>query len=257
MQPEIQNFIDQCIARNTKRNYSIILNRFKEWSNGVYPVDNLWTKDYIVFLKLLGLGNKTINLNVSVVGKFIRFSTGTKLEFDRLREERTEIEFLTDEEEAKLLDTCTPEFKIVVQFMLETGVRVGELEALSRTLRDAIPQDLVITGKGNKQRLIVISEAMVESLHAVTKDGMIFGRIWPVRVVQLELKRTGNNAGIRKNLHPHMLRHTFATKMIWGGVDITEVQKMLGHAYLNTTQGYTHVTEDRLRKVWREQHAKK
>jgi integrase/recombinase XerC len=81
-----------------------------------------------------------------------------------------------------------------------------------------------------------------------------YGQRLPERRVQLILEKHANIAGLKKRVHPHMLRHTFATHMLDGGADLRVVQELLGHARLSSTQIYTHVTKKQARKVYLKAH---
>jgi len=256
MEQEIQRFVNNYEAKNTQKNYKTILTRFMQWGNERIPDGNQWVEKYKYFLKEQNLKNKTINLNLAIVGKFIKAIEGRKLEYDRLKETNKPIEFLTSEEIKKILEGADKNLRAVLMFMLDTGVRVSEVTALGRTRFDGvIPYEFIINGKGSKQRIIVISNSTHKILEELSDQGLIFGKEWSVKKIQYHLKLLEKKLGFRKKLHPHIFRHTFATQMIWQGAEITEVQKMLGHAYLNTTQAYVHITEDRLRKTWAKYHS--
>jgi integrase/recombinase XerC len=124
-----------------------------------------------------------------------------------------------------------------------------------------------VTGKGNKQRIVLIGEPAERALRAylktvrprvardpreralfLNKDG---GRL-SARRVELLVRRYATAAGIDQRTFPHLLRHTFATHMLDGGADVRIVQELLGHSSAGTTQIYTHVTEQRQRLAYTE-----
>ncbi len=138
------------------------------------------------------------------------------------------------------------------------GLRINDVSFDERVLR--------IVGKGGKERLVPFGERAQTALHAwidrgrpvkafdaAKAAGAVFvgprGR--PIRRedVWRIVKTRARSAGIRKTLYPHMLRHSFATHLLWGGADLRVVQAMLGHASLSTTQVYTRVEEERLREA--------
>lgn len=252
MQPQITAFLKQQLSPSTERSYALALRRFSAWAHDTLPTGNAWTKDYVQDLLAAGLSNLSVNYHLTIVGAFYKYATGTPLQYDRLRQKSRQVEFLSPEETSALLSAATPEFEAVLSFMLDTGVRVSELVTISNTIYPTPPTEYVLAGKGGKQRILIISTATRNKL----KDGLIFGQSWTVPRIQRTLKKTAQRAGLNKNVHPHMLRHTFATQMLYNGADITDIQKMLGHSYLATTQIYTHVTDDRLRDVWNKYHSK-
>lgn len=241
----MNDFIAIQVSENTKKNYKLVLSRFiKNYPE--LPTGTKWVKDYINLLVNSGLSNTTVNYHMTIISKFLEYTTGKKVEFDRLKEKRREVDFLTDEEVELIIKNSTAEFLPVILFMLDTGCRVGELESVSKLEFTTVPSEVLILGKGNKQRYLQISERTMSFL----KHGKIFGREWTVRSVQYWLKKIAGRSGIQKNIHPHMLRHTMATKMLWNGADIKDIQNILGHQYLATTEIYTHVTPERVREVW-------
>lgn len=152
--------------------------------------------------------------------------------------------------------------------MYAAGLRVTELVTLA--LKD-ISMDsgfLAVTGKGNKRRLVPLGEWAVEMLETYLADirpsyarpgeNAVFltNRKKPMtrQAFWLLVKKYALKAGIRKNLSPHKLRHSFATHLLEGGADLRSVQAMLGHVDISTTQIYTHVTTKRIVEVHRQYH---
>ena len=149
----------------------------------------------------------------------------------------------------------------VLELLYGSGVRVGELCALSVGDIDLARGRAVVWGKGSKQRTVPLSEPAVHALRQwigphrdASLDGMpstdaLFvnqrGRALTPRDVRRILDRRAASP-----THPHALRHTFATHLLDGGADLRAVQELLGHADLATTQRYTHVSRERLRSVY-------
>ena len=141
------------------------------------------------------------------------------------------------------------------------GLRVSELVTLGLSDLDLRSGLIAAFGKGRKRRLVPLGELAQESLTQYLERvrgqwakpgmrqlfvthrgaGMTRQAFWKL------LKRYSRGVGIRKNVTPHMLRHSFATHLLEGGADLRVVQTLLGHADIATTQIYTHVTSDRLR----------
>jgi integrase/recombinase XerC len=250
MQGHIDNFIQTQSNANTKKNYNLILKRFQYWCNNQLPQGQDWMKNYVKFLLDRGVKNKTVNNHFVVIGRFYKYCFNQKIEFERLKETKTEIQFLTKEVSEKLITNANIEFKAVLVFMLDTGVRVGELEKISNMKFENIPTEIVLVGKGNKQRIIVVSSRSQELIKVMLKDGLIFGRTWSVLQVQRALKRLAFDIGLGKHIHPHILRHSFCVRMLSNGAELTEVKEMMGHSSCNTTFLYTHLTKDKLVKTW-------
>ena len=122
-----------------------------------------------------------------------------------------------------------------------------------------------MTGKGNKERIVLMGIPALEALNIYLKtarpqllgnrsNNALFlnkaGKRLSMRGMQKMLKHYALSIGLEKNVHPHVLRHTFATHMLDGGADLRVVQELLGHADLSSTQIYTHVTKQQARKVY-------
>ncbi len=151
--------------------------------------------------------------------------------------------------------------RALLEVMYGAGVRVSEAASLDLIHVDVQQMTLLVHGKGGKERLVVIGEparAAIErylpARHKQTKGAIaaLFlnrdgGRL-SQRRIQLIVRKYARKAGIDARVHPHLLRHTFATHLLDGGAELRVVQELMGHASPNTTQIYLHVTEERQRK---------
>ena len=148
----------------------------------------------------------------------------------------------------------------VLELLYGSGLRVSELCGLDLGGLDLGRGLVRVWGKGGKQRQVPLSEPSVDALRAWLGDGrdLLVTASSPAGAVFLN--RRGNRLGprdVRRLLdrqaavptHPHALRHTYATHLLDGGADLRAVQELLGHADLSTTQIYTHVSKERLRRV--------
>jgi integrase/recombinase XerC len=161
--------------------------------------------------------------------------------------------------------------KAILELLYASGMRVSELTNLD--LRDVDRQrgQILVTGKGDKERLVLIGEPATRALNRYVAEGrpqyVKAGRPVPAalflsrlgtrlsdRSIQMLLKKYGQQAGIETDVTPHVLRHTFATHMLNGGADLRVVQELLGHSLLSTTQVYTHVSQNRAREVYLRAH---
>ena len=151
--------------------------------------------------------------------------------------------------------------------LFSTGLRVSELCALNSDI-DLTRDELSVRGKGEKVRVVFLSPAAKEAVREYLKarkdmeealfvDGRPnkLHRIIP-RDVQRHLKTYVARAGITSVVTPHTLRHAFATDLLSNGADIRSVQQLLGHASINTTQIYTHITDSHLREIHKKYHAR-
>ena len=146
-----------------------------------------------------------------------------------------------------------------------SGLRIGEALALNR--RDApLGEAMIITGKGNKQRMVPVLPAVVRAVEAYLSscpyelgpDDPLFvgarGKRLAAGVVQRQVRGLRRLLGLPETATPHALRHSFATHLLAGGGDLRTIQELLGHASLSTTQRYTELDSARLSKVYRSAH---
>lgn len=156
----------------------------------------------------------------------------------------------------------------ILEILYGSGLRVSELCGLTARSIDRSRSFVNVLGKGNKERIVPLSEPAVASIEAwlgsfredfirhlpgqasdASSVGVLFlnnsGRALTPRDVRRILDRRSSSP-----THPHALRHTFATHLLDGGADLRVVQELLGHADLSTTQRYTHVSKERLRRVF-------
>ncbi len=157
--------------------------------------------------------------------------------------------------------------RAILELLFSTGLRVSELCALNSDI-DLTRDELSVRGKGEKVRVVFISTTAKETVQDYLKarkdmeealfvDGRPnkLHRISP-RDVQRHLKKYVALAGITSVVTPHTLRHAFATDLLSNGADIRSVQQLLGHASINTTQIYTHITDSHLKEIHKRFHGK-
>jgi len=154
--------------------------------------------------------------------------------------------------------------KAILETFYSGGLRIHELEQLNDDDIDLLGEVVRVRGKGKKERLAPLGGPAVETLQKYlqlrrrTSRGPLFvnkfGRRLSARGVQRMLKKYLLVAGLDPSLTPHKLRHSFATHMLDAGADLRSVQELLGHANLSTTQIYTHITPERLKKVYDKAH---
>ena len=160
----------------------------------------------------------------------------------------------------------------IVELLYGTGIRVGELAALDVRDIDLHLGEVRVMGKGNKERIIPIPEkarlALALWLDARRRPGVLSEPLFIVlrrnrelevrrlsaRDVRRGLERRGRAGGLSDRVHPHRLRHSYATHLLDMGADLREIQELLGHASLSTTQKYTAVSVEHLRQVYDSAH---
>jgi integrase/recombinase XerC len=154
--------------------------------------------------------------------------------------------------------------KAILETLYSGGLRIHELVQLNDNDVDMLGEVVSVRGKGKKERLAPLGGPAVETLQKYLElrgrnsGGPLFvnrfGGRMTARSVQRMLKKYLMAVGLDPSLTPHKLRHSFATHMLDAGADLRSVQELLGHANLSTTQIYTHVTPERLKKVYEKAH---
>jgi site-specific recombinase XerD len=156
----------------------------------------------------------------------------------------------------------------ILETIYSCGLRISELCRLQAADIDWSGQQVKVFGKGKKERLVPIGAPALEAIRtywsrlktAPTHNAPVFmgetkkgGPLSP-RILQARLKKYLAAAGLDPHLTPHKLRHSYATHLLDAGADLRSVQELLGHAHLVTTQVYTHLTTERLKRAYDDAH---
>jgi len=279
--------IEKGYSKNTVDSYSIDLIRYVLFleSNGInHPdeVEEAIVRNYIRELGLIGLSPSSISRNVASIRSFHKFllvESYSKIypveniEHPRVKKKMPEV--LTVDEVFQLLeqpDTSTLmgiRDRAILETMYATGVRVSELINLRQTDLFFDMEILRVMGKGSKERLVPIGKVAIKwireyqlkvrpKLVKIGSGDVLFlsrlGKKLTRMSVWKLVRKYALMAGIRKKIHPHTLRHSFATHLLEGGSDLRSVQEMLGHASITTTQIYTHISNEMLKEIYRLYH---
>jgi integrase/recombinase XerD len=183
--------------------------------------------------------------------------------------------YLSPDEVDRLIeqpDTTTPRGlrdRALLEVLYATGLRVSELVGLRAADVNLSAGYLTCMGKGGKQRLVPLGDRAIACVRTYQRDGrpalavsaasirlFLNARGGPLSRVGfwMVLKGYARQAGLREDVSPHVLRHSFATHLLERGADLRAIQMMLGHADLSTTQIYTHVIETRMRAIYDQCH---
>lgn len=263
----------------TAENYARDLRHLFELSAGT-PLASLkihHIRRYIAQLHGKGLGGRSLARMLSAWRGFFAylmrhhgFSDNPCVGLRAPKAPRTLPQALSPDEAARLVElpADTPEAirdKAMFELFYSSGLRLAELVSLDcEPMRACIGDGEVrVTGKGSKTRIVPLGSHAIAALQtwmavrdqiAKADEPALFvgtrgSRITP-RVVQLRMKQWGIKQGITSNLHPHLLRHSFATHVLQSSGDLRAVQEMLGHASISTTQVYTHLDFQYLSKIY-------
>jgi len=244
--------------------------------------DRRLMRDYMGYLVDEGVVKASIARRLSAIRSFYRYlvreeilSVNPVQETSSPKLDKRLPEFLTIDEMNLLLkapNVSTPigqRDRAFMELLYASGLRVSELASLNLDQVDMDTREVRVIGKGSKERIVLMGEPATSALMIYLNHGRqkllgdkktsaVFlnymgGRLTE-RSVQELLEDYAGHSGVNKKVHPHMLRHTFATHMLDGGADLRVVQELLGHASLSTTQIYTHVSTAQAKKVYLASH---
>ncbi len=284
--PELEAFLALSAARLAPRTveaYRRDLTGLGAWLGK--PVGSATTEElerWVAELRAAGLSPATIARRVASLRSFFRHlvligavTENPAAELDLPRRVRRLPRTLSPGEAERLIDAAngtTPRAlrdRALVELLYGAGLRVSEAVGLDRAAVD-LDQRLVRTiGKGNKERVVPVGRQAVDALRRYLSRGRphLDRRHRPELFLNAQggaltragafliLRRLAEKAGLEpERVHPHLLRHSFATHLLEGGADLRSVQEMLGHADLSTTELYTHVTDRRRRELFFQAH---
>ncbi len=242
-------------------------------------------RDYLKYLDGLKYKNRSIAKNLSALRSFYRYLVGEgKLEkniFASIKNPKLEKRlpnFVSEIDMETILDfpniktyqktIYTNRDLLILEMLYDTGCRVSELASIKLKDIDENERKIRILGKGAKERIVFYGEYTKDTLEEYLKerDILLDGKtseylfvaknslkITPRRIAQI-LDAILELVAIKNNVTPHTIRHTFATHLLNNGADLRSVQELLGHSSLSTTQIYTHVSNEQLRKVYLSAH---
>lgn len=242
-------------------------------------VDKTVVSDYVIKLRSGDLGGKPLSnasyaRNLSSLRSFYRYlnryegiENNPVRQFKGSAPKRNLPEFLTFDQMETLLNSFNLDDPVdirdrcIIEVMYACGLRVSECAGL-RVSKIRIPERyLSVLGKESKERMVPFYNRCAKLLELYLKESrpvflkersdFLFlnqkGKPMSVRAIQTICEKRAAEAGLSVHVHPHMIRHSFATHLLDNGADLRVVQELLGHENLSTTQIYTHVTSDRLR----------
>lgn len=294
--------IEKGRSKKTVENYGHYLKRFLDWAKieKSGQIDAELVRQYRLFLNRLEDKGKplkkiTQNYHVIALRNFLKYlakrdiKTLTAEKIELAKQAPREVEFLEGDELERLLKSpagdCLRDLRdrALLEFLFSTGLRVSEVCKLNRDSVNLEKGEFSVRGKGEKIRVVFLSEAARTALKNYLNkrkdiERALFVRLpkgksakeermpaqtkyanlrLTARSVQRIIKKHAINAGITRQITPHTLRHSFATDLLISGADIRSVQTMLGHASITTTQIYTHITDKQLKEIHKSFHGKK
>jgi integrase/recombinase XerC len=285
------------VSPHTVTAYRRDLAAFVEFLGGCYGtegwswegVDRLAMRGFLAHLARAGVGKRTMSRTLSGVRSFYRWMHRNELvEANPARAlgapkldkhlpgylDRAQIDLLFQMAEARAMegDFTAVRNLAILELFYSTGMRLSELQGLSRGDLDLVSQQAKVRGKGRKERIVPIGDHAVRALrnYEAKRDDLLRNRRAGVDRTAYFLSRTGKRIGVRMvqkvvsaflaeidedaGLSVHSLRHTFATHLLDAGADLRAVQELLGHSSISTTQIYTHTSVERLKQVYQRAH---
>jgi len=287
----VQDYMEYCrlekgLATNTLEAYGRDLARLVKFcGKRRLDIDQVANGDIAAFIDSLyedGLSSRSVARYIATLRSYYRYL----LESETITVDPTADvsspgqwkqlpKFLTMAEVDSLLEAPDPQTargsrdRAMIQLLYATGLRVSELIQVQRTHLNAEMGVLRTRGKGDKDRIVPVGRQALAAIDEYVEQDrslLLKQKVSPYLFVTQRggpmtrqafwklLKRHGLQAGITKNLSPHVVRHSFATHLLERGADLRSVQMMLGHADISTTQIYTHVLRERLRNVYDQHH---
>ena len=278
--------VERNASHRTLRNYEHSLNKYKESYKGFEDWFSCTSDDFREYLyecMKLEMARSTIRLHFSALRSFFKFLTrrrGLKLnpllDIQLPKANRTLPLVLTLKQVEQLLSLpfnvkqpkqapqwASARDAAILEVFYSTGIRLSELADLKFDDFDFFNETIKVKGKGSKERLVPVGSHAIEALNkyfhqAKIKEGPLFisksrKRI-SSRAISDVVKKYTELAGFPVGVSPHKLRHSFATHLLDNGADLRSVQNLLGHSSLSTTQIYTHVSIERIKKTYNNAH---
>ena len=279
--------VEKGLSKNTIEAYSHGLSRFLNHlrEKGVQEIRDVGKFDvrgFLLALKKEKLSAKTIVRNLVAIRTFFRFlvqegilETNPVEDLESPKVAKTLPEILTLKDIEQLLEQPnlqTPlgmRDRAMLEILYATGMRVSELTHLPTHQVNLEGGYVLLYGKGSKERIVPLGSEAIKWVTLYLKESrgiLAKGKESPFLFINRSgkgmsrqglwknLKNYTRRTGLRKRITPHLLRHSFASHLLEGGADLRSVQMMLGHADISSTQIYTHVTGERLKKIHQRYH---
>ncbi|MDP8236658.1 MAG: tyrosine recombinase XerC [Candidatus Erginobacter occultus] len=278
--------LERDASPHTLRNYRSDLDQFHEFLRSdrsgapvrLKDIDRLVIRGYMAALQERGVGKRSLSRKISALRSFFRFlrregviDSNPARQVWLPRQDKKLPSFLSREEIQSLLAAPDPSTllglrdRAILETLYTTGIRVGALVGMNRGDIDLLGDLARVKEKGKKERLCPLGSYAVRALRDYLKAFPAGGGSDPLFVnrsrrrltaasIRKLLEKYIKRAAIEKKVTPHALRHSFATHLLNAGADLRSVQELLGHESLSTTQIYTHVSKERLKKVYDRTH---
>jgi len=272
-------------SENTVKNYEIDLDEFKVYLDHkqitTFDVDYKEIRGYLEYLSKLKYSKATVSRKISSLRTFYKFlykknkiSNNPMPLISNPKKDKKLPKFLFINEVEELLSKPDESIAglrdhLVMELLYSTGLRVSELVNIKLSDINENDKTIRILGKGSKERIVIYSTVCKDILKKYLQNSRckikgsnqtnylilnLKGTKLSTKSVRNIINKYINQSTIKKHISPHTLRHTFATHLLDNGADLKAVQELLGHSDLGSTQIYTHISNERLREVYRKNH---
>lgn len=272
--------IERGLSPNTLQAYRRDLCQFRDWLKKEFlQVDSALIGNYLATLREKGNKSRTLNRKLSVVRMFYKFLyTEGKIDHNPVegvsspRLGRKIPSFLSEKEVEALLEAPSVDEqygsrdRAILEVVYGAGLRISELVNLNLTDLNLKGGWVKVLGKGSKERIvplgreacrwvrIYLRKRRIETTDKLSLFCNRYGKRLSRQACWKIIKKYSQKSGITKKISPHTLRHSFATHLLSRDADLRFVQELLGHTNISTTQIYTHITQERLKKVYKKYH---
>jgi len=271
--------IEKNFSPHTILNYKIDLDEFSQVIKDIdiKKVDYFILRKFLAHLTTKKVSKRTVARKISTLKSFFKFlmregyiesNPASSLIYPRL--DKNLPKFLTEKEMRRVLDIRDRKKdkaflrdKAILEFLYSTGARVSEMTSLKRDDVDLIAAVVKVRGKGKKERLLPMGEPAIAAIKKyldtrLDKNPSLFvnlrGGTLTDRAVRNIVDKYIKRAALIIKVSPHIFRHSFATHILNRGADLRSVQELLGHSSISTTQVYTHLSVDALKRVYEKAH---
>lgn len=279
--------VEKNSSPRTLRNYTLALGQFQQYLGDTFPGWKNCQPDhfraYLFQCMKDEISRATIRLRFSAMRSFYKFLVHrqglAKSPLNDIQLPKAERKLPVVLNQAQIVELLEAPLKVepdkqapewlplrdtaILELFYSTGMRLSELESLDVKDIDSLSSCIKVLGKGGKERIIPIGSYAMDAIQnyrmsATQHEGALFisklRKRLSTRSIGKLLKKYLMLTDIPFNVTPHKLRHSFATHLLDNGADLRSVQSLLGHASLSTTQIYTHVTKERLKKAYDDSH---
>ena len=256
-----QKLILQRYSPNSIRNYKSAMKSFLEIAEKKFShpseLNEAIIEKYVLWkVQKHKIGSSHQRMIIASIDKFYSSVYNRKLNIKHLYPARKSYSlpnYLTTDEVKKLIESVDNiKHRCIIKLLYGSGLRLSEL--LHLKVRDIDSKSMIIhikNSKGNKDRVVMLSEALLEELRTYfikhKPAEFLFegqsGGMYSSKSVQVIVKNAASKAGIKRQVTPHTLRHSFAIHLLESGTDIRFIQQLLGHESIKTTEKYTHITD--------------